>query len=251
MREAPSDDSRVLSQALFSESVNIEEDRGEWSQIVSSDGYLGWVRSNCLVELEGLYRGDCSVSRVRVHVYTRDDIEYGPLLSLPFGSRLRVLEGLDSRWLRVGLLEGVGYVQKGDVSEEDRRLNKDELGEFSQQFLGLPYTWGGRSSFGYDCSGFVQMLYCKMGVSLPRDARQQVLDVRLRKVGLDALEAGDLVFFGRSEQEIQHVGMLLGGDRFIHTSSRENRPWLRISSLLDFEWSGQGYYSYRTGCQLK
>jgi gamma-D-glutamyl-L-lysine dipeptidyl-peptidase len=142
----------------------------------------------------------------------------------------------------------VGYIQNGDIVLESPISHKGDLVPFSQQFLGLPYTWGGRSSFGYDCSGFVQMLYSQIGVDLQRNSGQQILDPRLQKISRDDLELGDLIFFGKSEQRIMHVGMYIGEGNFIHSSARECRPWLRMSSLSDPEWCGSSaaYYPYRT-----
>ncbi|MCH9717001.1 MAG: C40 family peptidase, partial [Gammaproteobacteria bacterium] len=61
-------------------------------------------------------------------------------------------------------------------------MTKDEMIFLSQKFLGCPYTWGGRSSFGFDCSGFVQMLYKEMGICLPRDSGPQAEDARLCEI---------------------------------------------------------------------
>lgn len=82
------------------------------------------------------------------------------------------------------------------------------------------------------------MLYQKINVHLERDARLQMRDARFQTVSRDQLEPGDLIFFGKSEREITHVGMYLGEDRFIHATTAECQPWIRISHLTDDEWSG-------------
>ncbi|MDP1880577.1 MAG: SH3 domain-containing C40 family peptidase, partial [Parachlamydiaceae bacterium] len=171
--------------------------------------------------------------------------EFGPIKTLPYGSKLEALDSTDLRWIKVSLPDGTeGYIQKGDVTPEQEILYKNDLVLFSQKFLGLPYTWGGRSSFGFDCSGFVQMLYSQIGINLLRDARQQVLDSRFCTICMDDHEPGDLIFFGRSEQQILHVGMYIGDGQFIHATSKECKPWIRISHLSDFEWSGNHEASY-------
>jgi gamma-D-glutamyl-L-lysine dipeptidyl-peptidase len=249
MREKPAYESKVVSQAIFSERISVEKEDGGWSSIVSSDGHVGWVRSSSYVSLEKLYVPSIKVSRVKAHVYGVKDTEYGPIKTLPYGSHLQAVEGADVRWTTVVLPDGqVGYIQNGDIVLESPISHKGDLVPFSQQFLGLPYTWGGRSSFGYDCSGFVQMLYSQIGVDLQRNSGQQILDPRLQKISRDDLELGDLIFFGKSEQRIMHVGMYIGEGNFIHSSARECRPWLRMSSLSDPEWCGSSaaYYPYRT-----
>lgn len=163
------------------------------------------------------------------------------------------MDASNPRWVKVARPDGQEYfIQKGDLLEEETCRTKGDLIRFSQKFLGLPYTWGGRSSFGFDCSGFVQMLYGRLGIVLQRDARQQILDPRLTACRMDEIEPGDLLFFGKAEQKILHVGLSLGAGQFIHATSRENQPWIRISKLTDFEWSGDAAARYpcRTGRRL-
>lgn len=242
MREKPTSESKICSQALFGEEIQVGKPHAGWVSITTPDHYTGWVPEGGFVALEKPYQTDLEVSRLSAHIYGEADTEFGPLLTIPHGSKLHLVEVYDSRWLKVLLPDGrEGFIQKGDVEAESF-----ELVSFAKKFLGLPYTWGGRSSFGYDCSGFVQMIYAKRGIRLLRDARQQI--TQGRPISIDELALGDLIFWGKSEKQIGHVGMFLGGGEFIHTSSRENKPFLRVSKLTDFEWSGDGkaYYPYRS-----
>lgn len=224
--------SEVVSQALFAERVEVIERSGNWALIATPDGYRGWTESGAIVERKERYCGNHKISRLMAHIYPKCDIKYGPLITLPYGAEI-VAEEVDVRWLKVLLPDGrEGFIQRGDVADE-----KLDLVSLSKKFLGLPYTWGGRSSFGFDCSGFVQMLYGKLGILLPRDARDQILDLRLKPIEIEEARVGDLIFFGESEGKIIHVGMAIGGGEFIHSSVRENMPYLRISQLTDPEWS--------------
>jgi len=253
MRENPTSQSQVVSQALFSEKVTVKKTIDEWSSIQTPDGYSGWVISESLVDRNTPYETQSKTSRLRAHVYGIMDTELGPIKSLPYGSRLQVLDVSDSRWVKVKLPDDHEcYIQKGDLSPEPQLSHKSELVDFNHKFLGLPYTWGGRSSFGYDCSGFVQMLYSQIGIDLERDARQQILDRRFRTIKLEQIEPGDLIFFGQSADKIKHVGLSIGQGQFIHATPRENQPWIRISHLSDAEWSGheKTNYPYRTARQL-
>jgi len=245
MREFPTRESKVVSQALWGEKVNIQNRSGDWLSIATPDGYSGWVPPSSIIQREEIYSGHIEVTRLSAHIYPIPDIEFGPLKTLPFGSKLHILESSDLRWVKILLPEEKeAYIQKGDIVSEPPIRNKRDLIPFSKKFLDLPYTWGGRSSFGYDCSGFVQMLYHRLGVPLPRDARQQICDGRLKSLALEEITPGDLIFFGKSEEKIAHVGMCLEGAFFIHASSRENKPYLRISSLSDLEWSGHKEATY-------
>lgn len=248
MREAPLEGARLASQALFAEEVEVLKTAQGWVEIQTPDGYRGWAREGSFVVRNRPYQGDLSISRLKAHVYGEKETEFGPLFSLPYGAPLELVEFSDSRWAKVRLPdEKEAFIQRGDVEKEPF-----ELVTFSKKFLGIPYTWGGRSSFGYDCSGFVQMVYAHRGLLLPRDARLQIADPRGKEVPLNALQPGDLIFWGKSATDIRHVGMSLGGEEFIHTSSRENKPYLRISQLTDFEWSGHEKtdYPYRSSIRF-
>jgi hypothetical protein len=256
MREMPSHDAEIVSQAIFAEEVFVEKSVGAWVYIYTPDGYSGWVLSDGLTERTSLYKGDVIVTRLLAHLYGAEDTTRGPIKSLPYGVPLTVLDAASARWLKVALPDGAeGYIQKGNVAAYSPVLSKEELIEWSRQFLGLPYTWGGRSSFGYDCSGFVQICYRQLGISLQRDARQQINDPRFKAISIDKLEAGDLVFFGKSPEKITHVGLYVGNNQFIHAVTAlaaELKPWLRISNLSDLTWSGhpESCVPYRAFRQL-
>ena len=100
------------------------------------------------------------------------------------------------------------------------------VAQLSRNYLGVRYRWGGSSpSTGFDCSGFVMYLYRKVGVSLPHNAAMQY--GYGRAVSRGNLRAGDLVFFNG----LGHVGIYLGGGRFIHAPS--SGDVVKISSLSD------------------
>lgn len=86
---------------------------------------------------------------------------------------------------------------------------------FARQFLGVPYTWGGRSPSGFDCSGFVYYVFSSQGIELPRAADGQFT----AGARVSRLAPGDLVFFSTYEPGPSHVGIYIGDDQFIHSSS--------------------------------
>jgi cell wall-associated NlpC family hydrolase len=98
------------------------------------------------------------------------------------------------------------------------------------RFLGTPYVFGGTSTSGFDCSGYVQHVFAMMGVSIPRTADAQFYAGH-KPVG--GMRPGDLVFFQTYEPGPSHVGIYLGHGRFVHASSSHG---VMVSSLSDSYW---------------
>jgi len=154
------------------------------------------------------------VESLFAHIYPERSVTaHAPLLTVPFESRLEVVaEPSDqARWLEVRLPDDrSGWVQAGDIAFDAKPLSIPEMLEFSKRFLGLPYTWGGTSSFGYDCSGFAQMLVRRRGILLPRDAQPQADWSGATPVERSDLKPGDLLYFGGSAKKITHTRRVPG-----------------------------------------
>lgn len=253
MREFPDESSEIVSQAYFSEEVIVVEETPEWMKIETAiDHYQGWIKLGNICGSDVKPANTAKVNRSAAHLYHVTDTVFGPVITLPFESVLQVIDEVDSRWIRVALPDQRElFVQRGDVTFDTEPLKRDQLAAFSLNFLGLPYTWGGRSSFGYDCSGFVQMLYRQMGVFLPRDSKDQARWEGFKAIAIEDMTPGDLVFFGYDENRIRHVGMYLGEGKFINSTIGENAPYIHISRLSDPDWNGSGKWTYSTARTLK
>jgi cell wall-associated NlpC family hydrolase len=98
----------------------------------------------------------------------------------------------------------------------------------AERFVGIPYRWGGENVVdGMDCSGFVRAVYNLCGLSIPRTSRDQYKAGE--PVAKDGLQDGDLVFFGSSEDSINHVGIYVGNGRFVHAPRRGEE--IRVASV--------------------
>lgn len=98
---------------------------------------------------------------------------------------------------------------------------------------GAPYRDGGDTPSGFDCSGFVKYVYEQNGVAMPRQVRDQY---KLgTSVSRDYLAPGDLVFFSTVAPGASHVGIMIGGDQFVHAPSE--RGVVRVESLSQDYWA--------------
>jgi len=82
---------------------------------------------------------------------------------------------------------------------------------------GVPYRSGGSDPSGFDCSGLVQWVFAQHGVPLPRETREQY--AAGQKISLRKVQPGDLVFFQTVSRGASHVGVVIGGDQFVHAPS--------------------------------
>jgi hypothetical protein len=245
----PRADTDVVSQALLGARL-IELDRKDgWVRVKGEDDYPGWVQAATLRTLDGPERYPASlepgkvveVDTLSANLYLEADVtKHAPVLAAPFGVRFeRVNGGKDTqRWMEVRLPDRrLAWIQSGDVRTDLRPLSLEASLELARRFLGITYTWGGSSTFGFDCSGFTQTILRSRGITMPRDADLQAAWAGLTAVADRAnLKPGDLLFFGRDAAHITHTGLYLGQGTFIHDTPKDH-PRVQVSDLADPSWS--------------
>ncbi|HYM77345.1 MAG TPA: SH3 domain-containing C40 family peptidase [Candidatus Dormibacteraeota bacterium] len=254
MYSKPTEKSEVVSQALYGNNVTLLVSRGEWSRIQTSDRYKGWTPSRYLrivLSGDGYATAGPTVQVVSLfaNIYAEPDVtKHKPVITVAFETKLEVApEPADAKakarkqktegWVHVRLAGmTLAWIQESDVVANPKPLTIAESIELARRFLGLPYLWGGRSSFGFDCSGFTQMLVRARGINMPRDADQQAAWSGLMAVDRKDLQPGDLLFFGSSAKDITHTGMYIGDGQFIHDST-SGHPVVQISCLDDEPWT--------------
>jgi hypothetical protein len=242
MYSRPSTDADVVSQAIYGANVNLLDQKDGWAHIRTADDYTGWTPLSALLPGK-LYAATGHVGEVQslfAHIYREASAtRHAPLITVPFETRLEVVSEPqeDARWYQVRLADDrAGWVQAGDISFASKTLTIPEMLEFSKRFLGLPYTWGGTSTFGYDCSGFSQMLGRRRGLSMPRDAQPQAGWSGVVPVERKDLRPGDLLYFGSSDKKITHTGIYMGDGKFINATTHLT-PMVRIDDLNDAYWT--------------
>lgn len=110
----------------------------------------------------------------------------------------------------------------------------DKIIATAKRYIGVPYVWGGATPSGFDCSGFVQYVFKAHGIVLPRTSKEQYTVGKY--VSKANLRPGDLVYFNTSGSGVSHLGIYIGNNQFIHSSSSKG---VTITSLSNSYWSAR------------
>lgn len=126
-------------------------------------------------------------------------------------AKASVLKGSDKKGIKKGKKEK-SAAESGKIS-----LKAKDVTEEAKKYIGVPYRFGGTDTRGFDCSGFIQYVFRREGMQLPRAADEQY---RLgKKISKSALRPGDLVFFSTYEKGVSHSGIYMGNGSFISATS--------------------------------
>ena len=218
VRNQPSHPSEMISQLLFADTFKILEEEDSWLKIEKADdAYVGWVdkKQVTLFDNSSLYQLNPSPFFLTSEASTL--VLKGVLkepLYLPAGCTLPFYEDGKSK---IG--NEIYQVTSSNIFVPNQEDFESDVQETAKKFLNAPYLWGGRTHSGIDCSGFSQIVFKMLGISLKRDAYQQAEQGKLVDFLTEA-KAGDLAFFDNEEGKITHVGIMLNNSQIIHSSGR-------------------------------
>lgn len=237
----PDETSPVETQAILGDAVDVLEETAGFARVRTEEGLVAWIPGGSLrrgpVEVP---RRVAEVTSPLAHVY-RDPsfISMRPLLTAPLGALVAAGEELSVNgydWVRVTLPDGRGaYLSRGDVALHpslERPAFRPDWYELGKRFLGAPYTWGGTTPAGFDCSGLVYRLLKLRGVLLLRNSSEQCFrDPKLVPVRFEDLAPGDLLFFG-TEDKIDHEAIWLG-DGLVLQATATGVPGTQITRFAE------------------
>ncbi len=230
VRAEASDRAELTTQLLFGEHYEVESASKDkkWLKIkIHFDQYEGWIDAK------------------QHHSITKDHFEYINRADFKISTDVTtsILYNKSPLAILMGSIIPISGSELFKMEEqfafngESKSLGQKRDAEFlkitAKKYLNAPYQWGGKSPFGIDCSGFVQMVFKINGYKLLRDSLQQAKQGKA--VELKDLQPGDLAFFASKEAKISHVGIFLGDDKIIHASGKVRIDHLNEEGILNSE----------------
>jgi gamma-D-glutamyl-L-lysine dipeptidyl-peptidase len=208
--------SEMVSQLLFGETFSILELSKGWANILTDhDNYEGWIDEKQFIPLNS----DEHSHILSTAKYYSTDLVHS--LNQRNSGTLNIVPGsiLYNSTATEFILGDKTFSFDGIVIKADIKPSCEKLIKNAFYFLNSPYLWGGRTPFGIDCSGFVQIAARLSGISLSRDTREQAEEGEMINLISEA-KPGDLAFFDNEDGRIIHVGIILENAQIIHASGK-------------------------------
>ncbi|HKK39592.1 MAG TPA: C40 family peptidase, partial [Cryomorphaceae bacterium] len=198
-RREPGDKSEMITQLLFGEIYEVLELQKKWVLVRSaSDQYESWIDRKQHTPIDKKPNFNQTIRAAFTPISSGHQMWF-----IPAGSKVNL--GTFSIGSKTFSFDGSNDQAKAEPIR------------YANQLIGAPYLWGGKSIFGIDCSGLVQVVYSCCGIQLPRDAYQQA-EIGKTVDFVETAKPGDLAYFDNEEGRITHVGIMLDGERIIHAS---------------------------------
>ncbi len=203
LRSKPDLTAGFSTEALLGDLVRVFEckDGWAWGQM-EKDSYVGYLPLNVLSGNKIAHSHRVCVPAT--YIYPKADLKSQPATRV-FLNSLLVIEGITGDWAG---LAGGGFVFQSHICPADE-FATDPVA-IAEQFINVPYLWGGNTQDGLDCSALIQQAYHACGLECPRDS--DMIELEIGEAGHNSLHRGDLVFWN------DHIGMIIDERRMIHAN---------------------------------
>jgi cell wall-associated NlpC family hydrolase len=209
VRERPTGDASLLTQAIMGERAMVYDRNGEgwaWGQLMR-DGYVGWLPETALAEPSAAPTH--KVTAIRSFAFPGPSIKMPPIETLVMEALLTITreDGV------FGVTPEGWYLPLRHIGRLDQ--HEADFVAVAERFVSTPYLWGGKSSLGIDCSGLVQLSLNAAGIACPRDSdmQQNMIGHPLDASDWRALRRGDLMFWKG------HVAIVRDGETIVHANA--------------------------------
>jgi len=221
----PQFSSQLVTQALFFETLEVISHHGNWFKVSQWDDYIGYIHK--------FYLFDDIADKEKKYVikdrflFLYDSIDFKNITMVaPFGCKIPAIL-VDNNYYMIESDNKYFFKESSSIFKNDKR---SEIIECSKKLIGSPYLWGGKTPFGYDCSGFVQQVFKSINISLQRDTSEQIKDKRMDSIDIASIDIGDIIFFDIEGKGVDHIGIWYGENQIIHCGGE-----VKIQSIKEFE----------------
>lgn len=224
IREESSHKSEQISQLLYGELCFIIKKEDDWCYIRTDfDDYEGWVEARQLTPMsEAIYE---EIKKILPR-YASDMVDYVQVSDKEY-DLLPICIGAT-----VSNAPFMGHLFAGEVQ---RKVLRKNIVEIALRYLNAPYLWGGKSPFGIDSAGLVQMVYKLIGIRLQREVSLQYDSIKNDVNSLQEAEVGDLLFFTNNVGRIVHVGILIQSGYLIHAYGKVRVDRIEPEGIYDVD----------------
>lgn len=233
MYKTPSTKYSIETEGIFGEIFLVEKIEDDFAfGVLHTDNYRGWIKLNDLTEVNT--KPNYTIVNVNTLIKEKPDLKSKTLGNLSFGSKVSIInkkEDWSSFQFYYQNKKKIAYVYTNHIHDLSQKFNKCWV-DLAENFINVPYKWGGRSFFGIDCSSLIQLsIMINKNKFFPRNSNDQYLFSKKYGEITTSFKRGTLVFWEG------HVGVMLCDENILHANAYHMKvqvePFFRAKTRLE------------------